>query len=573
MAKLRSLFFVIIGIVLLVSNGYSQTIMVPNPESGKNNSGIDLIYVDPLIKIFPETNIFPVSEAIADVARGEYATFQFVLKSSSALTEVSAQIEQVGGTSSLINNKNTNYGFVDYLWVGKTIGNSPPDKLISSSGFFPDPIIDTPQINLRPDFNQPVWISIFIPKGCPQGVYTGKLTIKGQNNNKKEVKLSSDFKIKVYPVTIEENELWVTNWFYLYGKRITLMNNDEAVEFYSPLWWDLVKVVAEKAASFGQNMALISPVQLCEYTLDDKKYTIDFSRFDKMVEIFMKAGVLKRIEGGHISTVSNGPNTPFGLYVPEITGNSKSIRILPLSNERAQNFYKQFIPALVNHLKEKGWYDIYVQHIGDEPMNTTYKSYVEIAQFFKKLAPDIPIMDAIVTKNLSDVVDIYVPVLDELNKDYDYYRGKQIAGDEVWSYVCTGPQGNYANRFIELPLIKPRLLFWINFKYDLKGYLHWGFNAWNDHPFLDGSFADDKFPAGDGAIVYPGFRKLYRSIRFDAQRDGIADFNLLKMLSRKNPEKAKAYCDRMIYSFDSYNTDVLTFRENRRNLLEALSEN
>lgn len=572
MTKLGYFFFAIIGIAFFVLKGHSQTIMVPNPESGKNNFGIDLIYVDPLIKIFPETNIFPVNDAIADVARGEYATLQFILRSPFPLSGVSVKIDQVSGGFSLINRENTKYGYVDYVWVGKTIGNSPPDKLISLSGFFPDPIIDTSQINLRANYTQPIWISVFIPKDCPKGDFNGRLTITGLYN-RKEIKLSTDFTIKVYPVTIEENELWVTNWFYLYGKRIALMNNGNPVKPYSPLFWDLVKVIAENAASFGQNMALISPVQLCEYSFDGNKYTIDFSNFDKMVEIFSNAGALKRIEGGHISTNLDGPNTPFGLYVPEIAGDSKSIRTLPLSSEKAQNFYKQFIPALITHLKEKGWYNIYVQHIGDEPMNTTYKSYVEIAKFFKKLAPDIPIIDAIVTKNLDNVVDIYVPVLDELNKDYDYYAGRQIAGDEVWSYVCTGPQGNYANRFIELPLIKPRLLFWINFKYDLKGYLHWGFNAWNDHPFLDGSFADYKFPAGDGAFVYPGFRKLYRSIRFDAQRDGIADFNLLKMLSRKDPEKAKAYCDRMIYSFDSYNTDVLTFRENRRNLLKALSEN
>lgn len=94
------------------------------------------------------------------------------------------------------------------------------------------------------------------------------------------------------------------------------------------------------------------------------------------------------------------------------------------------------------------------------------------------------------------------------------------------------PRGNFANRYVTLPLIKTRLLHWINYKYDSPGYLHWGFNAWgaNGDPFGDVSAPANDWPGGDSHIVYPGYRKLYPSIRLAAMRDGIRDYDLLKWL-------------------------------------------
>ena len=79
---------------------------------------------------------------------------------------------------------------------------------------------------------------------------------------------------------------------------------------------------------------------------------------------------------------------------------------------------------------------------------------------------------------------------------------------------------------------------WINYKYGLVGYLHWGLNFWGSDPLTSDASRDrGKLPAGDANITYPGYRKLYSSIRLEAMRDGIYDYELLKMLERKNPGK------------------------------------
>ena len=118
--------------------------------------------------------------------------------------------------------------------------------------------------------------------------------------------------------------------------------------------------------------------------------------------------------------------------------------------------------------------------------------------------------------------------------------------------------GNFANRYVTLPLIKTRLLHWINYKYGSPGYLHWGFNAWgaNGDPFGDVSAPANDWPGGDSHIVYPGYRKLYPSIRLAAMRDGIRDYDLLKMVEARDSIRAQAFVNAIIFDFDRYDTSV-----------------
>ena len=176
-----------------------------------------------------------------------------------------------------------------------------------------------------------------------------------------------------------------------------------------------------------------------------------------------------------------------------------------------------------------------MQHIADEPTAKNSESYRQISGYVKKHLPDVKILDAVLTsKELAGTIDVWVPVLDVLHRDHAFYQDLQKQGKELWYYTCVVPRGNYANRFIELPLIQTRLLHWINFKYNAIGYLHWGLNYWEkDQLNVDASRDRGRLPAGDNCIIYPGYRKLYSSIRFESMRDGIDDYQLLKMVEEK----------------------------------------
>ncbi len=77
-------------------------------------------------------------------------------------------------------------------------------------------------------------------------------------------------------------------------------------------------------------------------------------------------------------------------------------------------------------------------------------------------------------------------------------------------------------------------------------------------------------PPGDAWIVYPGDRQLLDSIRHEAMRDGVEDYELLTLLASRNGEQAAALAQKVVASFTSYVRDAATFRQLRQELLEAL---
>jgi hypothetical protein len=154
----------------------------------------------------------------------------------------------------------------------------------------------------------------------------------------------------------------------------------------------------------------------------------------------------------------------------------------------------------------------------------------------------------------------------------EFYKERQVAGDEVWHYTCCGPGGTWANRFLENPLIHMRIQHWMNYRFGTTGYLHWGLNAWH-HCTLGQACPDSRnWPPGDCFIIYPAEEKVYSSIRFEAMRDGIHDYELLKLLDRKDPEKAQQLAVSVVHSGNNYDTNIRTFRVTRKKLLTWLSD-
>ena len=527
------------------------------------NASVTLTRVDPFEKLLPETVIDRPYTQVEEVAAGEHATFQFALRGADQLKEVSLSAEPLkDGQGHVL--EDVTIGFVDFVHVGRTTPTQGRDAIRSASGLYPDPIVDDGKTrDIAFGKTQPIWVSVNVPKDAAPGKYKGKVRVGG-----KGLDVEGEIAVKVYPVVLDDPTLWVTNWFNCTER--TFRHFDQQGEMYSESYWEYIKAIALKMKECYQNTVLI-PTTIIDSKKDGDSWSFDFTNFDKMVGIFQEAGVLKCLEVGHIGGRIGLWNSPFGVRVPGMEGN------IPLDNPEAQDYCSKFIPALVSHIKEKGWYSLYCQHIADEPAADNYDSYVAIAHLFKKYAPEVKIIEACHSHDLADIVDIWVPQLNFYADGLSFYQDRQKAGDEVWFYTCLAPQGNYANRFLEQPLLKTRLLHWINFRYGATGYLHWGFNVWReDDPWYESTFINTEggniLPGGDSWIVYPGDKRLYGSIRFEAMRDGIADYTLLQMLARKDEAKAKEICRQTVYNWTTYDMSTDHFRSARHEILEALSK-
>jgi len=404
-------------------------------------------------------------------------------------------------------------------------------------------------------------VSYAIPKDADAGDYTAEIVLTGKTGGK-PFRVVKSVKSKVFDVVVPEQTLMVTNWFF---GSLSKMNNDDKVEPYSDRYWELMTELAHIMRDHGQNVYLFPGVpSLCDAKLTDGKYAFDFTNFDKTIELFLKEGNMKRIEGGHLGGRSGKWESEFVVSVPGVGAR-------PIENDTARLFLSQFFPALYQHLESKGWADIYMQHIADEPTDQNAASYIKITEFVKKQMPGTKIIDAVMSRKLANTVDIWVPILDHFHHDYDFYRERKAAGDEVWYYTCTGPQGNYANRFLEQPLVQMRILHWLNYRYGATGYLHWGFNSWDLSTTGDLANDNEDWPGGDCWTVYPAYGKVKSSIRLEAMLDGIRDYELLKLLEQKSPDKAKELAASIVKDFDRYQSNIRIFRATRLKLLEACS--
>ena len=81
---------------------------------------------------------------------------------------------------------------------------------------------------------------------------------------------------------------------------------------------------------------------------------------------------------------------------------------------------------------------------------------------------------------------------------------------ELWVYYCCGPEKIFPNSFIAMPSARVQVLGYMLYKYDIKGFLHWGLNFYNSQfsiRHIDPYKCTDSegaFPGGDPYIIYPG---------------------------------------------------------------------
>jgi hypothetical protein len=179
---------------------------------------------------------------------------------------------------------------------------------------------------------------------------------------------------------------------------------------------------------------------------------------------------------------------------------------------------------------------------------------------------------------LRENCDVWVPQLGKFDDQMDLLNDRMRTGREVWFYTCLFPNKRYLNRLIDYPLLKVRLLHWLNFRYGFTGFLHWGWNYWSPEPMNDTQPVIDAntelLPPGDAFIVYPdaAHKSVYSSIRLEAMREGIEDYELLRALKEKNPAEAERLAKAAIQSFTEYVRDPVTFRKLERQMLEELSK-
>jgi len=561
------LFIAIMVLSWLISAGAAQ---------GRGSAGLEAWYVDSLVKVFPDdtrgTHSLRSPEFIG--ARNQHLSVQLAIRCNRPLPALTVEVKPLeGGAGRRISRIEVHR--VGYVVVGSHTPDSPPEELVGSApGWYPDPLEDLP-FDLEPRRTTPIWVTIHIPADAMVGVYESSILVRAAGR----LEARRPFRLRVLGASVpEEMSLKVTNWFTLDDKT---SQQFFGVAAFSPQWWTLVANVAHVLAAHRQNVIMTPLLTLIQPRLEGGNLQYDFSNFDRWVEAFRQAGAIGYIEGSHLLDRAGSYDAPLLVPTFQVVDGRPQRVSLPPDDPRVEPSLSAFLAALGTHLREKAWDTRYFQHILDEAHGNEPPYYGRFAALVHHQMPGIPTIDAIDASNLPEVLqnncDVWVPQLGLFDNQMALLKQRIESGHAVWFYTCLYPQKRYLNRLMDFPLIKVRLLQWLDFRYGFTGFLHWGGNYWTPKPLLDTQpVIDDNtelLPPGDAFIVYPDREHLTlrSSIRFETMREGIEDYEMLNALAARDHAAAEQICASAVSSFTDYVRDAAAFRSIQLRLLEALS--
>jgi len=558
---------VVLAALCLMSSGMARESAPP---------GLETWFVDSLMKVFPSDARGTEGIRIPEFrgARTQHLSVQLAIRSSHPLHDVRAEVKPLeGGARGRIASVEVHR--VGYVVVGSHTPDCPPGELVGvAPGWYPDPLEDFP-FDLEANHTTPIWVTIHVPADAATGVYEGSIVMRARER----VIARNPFRVRVVGASVpEEMSLKLTNWFTLDDKT---SRQFYGVAAFSPEWWSLVSNVARVLAAYRQNVIMTPLLTLIQPRVEGGSLAYDFTNFDRWVETFKQAGAIGYIEGSHLLDRAGSYDAPLLVPTFQIVDGKPQAASLPPDDSRVEAFLSKFLASLYAHLKDRGWDKLYLQHVLDEAHGNEVPYYGRFAALIHRQMPGVPTIDAVDAAQMPEVLqtncDVWIPQLGRFDDQMPLINQRLESGHSVWYYTCLYPQKKYLNRLMDFPLVKVRLLPWLDFRYGFTGFLHWGGNYWTPNPMLDTQPVIDNntelLPPGDAFIVYPDreHRTFRSSIRFETMRSGIEDYEMLKALKARDPAAADQIAAGAISSFTEYIRDVEAFRRLEQALLEALS--
>ncbi len=152
------------------------------------------------------------------------------------------------------------------------------------------------------------------------------------------------------------------------------------------------------------------------------------------------------------------------------------------------------------------------------------------------------------------------------------------AGNKVWWFISWDVEEPYINYYMQTDGVAQRLLFWQQYDNGVDGFLYNFSNFWigdcsdpYSYNVTDGSYPDGH---GESILIYPGVKygltTPVGSLRLEAMRDGIEDYQLFTMLDSRRENASAAIIDKMTQGVATYSTDDASYYETRKALGNAV---
>jgi len=385
-----------------------------------------------------------------------------------------------------------------------------------------DMLDNNQRFNLEKNTLRPVWITIDVPSDAEAGEYSGSLIVSFRGG--RDIELPVD--IKVIDVNLPEPSDW--------SFHLDLWQNPFAVARYydTGLWteehWALLPPYLEMLAGAGQKCITASILHrpwggqtydhfesMIEWThLGDGDWEYDYSVFDRWVQLAMDAGITEQINCYSMVPWGNEVR-----YYDRDYSDYVTVTLKPGSDEY-NRVWRPFLESFRDHLTEKGWLEktlIAMDERGPDEMSSMVALLREVTPEFR-----IALAGGYIEELNDDIYDLCVFFGDNLDKEL--IRERVVQGWPTTFYtMCARPE--HPNNFTFSPPAEQAWLGWHAASRGFTGFLRWAYNSWVEDPVSDSRFRT--WPAGDTYQVYPGPRS---SIRFERLREGIQDYEKIRIL-------------------------------------------
>jgi hypothetical protein len=457
--------------------------------------------------------------------RGERVNAQIVVTASTIQRQLRVDPVLLKGAAQSIAGKTY---FVRYVLAN---GKPQPD------------ILDTERMIEQPaNANRPVWLSVDIPREAAPGIYKGTLTVRSEIGL-----LDFPVELEVLPATLPAPKDWAFHLDLWQHPQSVARWHD--VTPWSPEHFALMKPLMKRLADAGQKNITCSIIHepwnaqtfdwfpsMIEWRKKaDGTWTFDFTAFDRWVTFMMNdVGIT-----GQIVCYTMVPWHLQFRYYDEATQKFIDLKANP-GTPAYDEHWGRFLKDFAGHLKTKGWLEQTAIGMDERPDNLMRPALATL----RKYAPALRVVSAVNHPSdiTQDVYDLSPIIWDGLSPEL--LAKRKQAGKKTTYYVCCSPE--VPNTFTFSPLAESAWLPLLSAAVGYDGFLRWAYNSWVENPLVSTDFVT--WPSGDCFLVYPGNRS---SLRFERLRDGIEEFEKIRILRACNLPAINTALDEALKPFNA----------------------
>lgn len=463
----------------------------------------------------------PGKEVELAAAGNEAESFQLVLNSGRDLKAVSAAVSDLVCGKNIIPSAQTEIRRVEFAGVipqsNPRMGGRHADPLVS----FEEPV------PLPAGKNLGLYLTVRVPAQTPKGVYRGKVTLRNEGRVLAEIPLS----VKVWGFSLPDKPALTTFLFTRPGfdvknyakfdPRPVSVAMDEAQKLLG-----LMRVTGNQAAKpkapkwkIRDGHVVITDWKPFDESLEKmireyrfRNFTIPILKLLGDNPGWSKSPGRKTHKRWNRTVGSEPPATPFGGYYDEPEG---------------LGYVIDYLKAFLAHTKEKYPEVDFYYYLYDEVPADVYKALAPIMKNLTDAVPDVKIM--LVAGNYADQLPPYhtkVSVLDgnSLHSAANNYKNH-------WFY-------QFGSSLDPARCLTARSFPWQVYLAGGNGALLWStmFYGHKGKPFDPWTELGTRYPEPVATIFYPPYQGkggVVPSLRAWQMRDGIEDFDYLKLLEAK----------------------------------------